>query len=120
MTSGNAPARETVLQARRQVLIRDLIERLGGRLVAYTLGEPTTAALRPPALPTDLAQHVARLELLEHVLQVLAEDDTIGQAWLMGLNPELGDIAPARLVREQGATAASAPLLAAALAHRSM
>lgn len=100
-----------------QAQVEQLSRRLGARLVAYALGRSSTSALREQPGSVELAEDLCRLQALSIVLDTLHEPDQVAAAWLMGLNPQLGDVAPAWLLRERGGPAISA-LLAAAREHR--
>ena len=85
-------------------LVSDLRELLGAKLVAYLGSVSETRAVRqwadgerkPPA------EVVQRLRLAYQVAGLLAERDQprVVQAWFQGMNPQLDDWAPARLIRE--------------------
>ncbi len=97
---------------------------LGARLVAYlgSVGETRavhawTDGSRTPSLDTQV-----RLRLALQIATMLAAADTaeVVQAWFQGLNPQLDDRSPARLLRE-GDLDDAGPLVTAAarafLAH---
>ena len=77
---------------------------LGARLVAYLGSVKETRAVHEWAdedrRPGELVQR--RLRLALQVGRMIAADDgaEIAQAWFQGLNPELDDRSPARLLRE--------------------
>lgn len=85
-------------------VVGELRELLGARLVAYLASVKETRAVHEWAeegrKPSDLAQR--RLRLALQVATMIAADDggEIAQAWFQGLNPELDDRSPARLLRE--------------------
>lgn len=97
--------------------LRDL---LGATLVAY-LGEvkETRAVAQWAAgdrTPSNTV--VTRLRTAYHAAALLREKDTAGvvQAWFQGLNPQLGDVAPARALREQDLATIGPAVIAAARA----
>jgi hypothetical protein len=77
---------------------------LGARLVAYLGSVKETRAVHEWAdegrRPSELVQR--RLRLALQVARMIAErdDSAVVQAWFQGLNPELDDRSPARLLRE--------------------
>lgn len=100
-------------------LVAELRELLGAKLVAYLGGVKETRAVRQWAEgerevsgETDLR----RLRLAYQAAKLLAERDTpaVVQAWFQGLNPNLDDQAPARLLREGALDEVGAQVLAAA------
>lgn len=86
-------------------LITELTAELGLKLVAY-LGHVTqTRAVRQwakgtHAIPT--ATDIDRLRVAYQTARLirLRESREVAQAWFQGLNPLLGDLSPARLLRE--------------------
>ena len=104
-------------------LVRDLRDILGAKLVAYLGSVKETRAVRQwgdgerePAEDTML-----RLRTAYHVAALLADRDSraVVQAWFQGMNPQLDDIAPARLLREGPLEEAGPAVLAAARAFTS-
>lgn len=77
---------------------------LGPRLVAYMCGVSETRSVRAWAkgdyVPRDAARQRIRLALW--VGSLIAEHDNarVAQAWFQGLNPQLDDQSPARLIRD--------------------
>lgn len=87
------------------VLVKELRDLLGARLVAYLGGVRETRAVRQWAEGTRTVQDPTderRLRLAYQVAVLIAERDSAGvvQAWFQGLNPQLEDRSPARLLRE--------------------
>jgi hypothetical protein len=86
------------------VLVKELSELLGPKLVAYIAGVLETRAVREwitgPRKPRVPAPD--RLRLAYRVASLIAEHDSpsVVRAWLMGLNPQLDDRSAARLLRE--------------------
>ena len=81
-----------------------LRELLGPRLVAYLGGVRETRAVHQWAegarTPSDAVQQRLRVALQVASMVAEAEGPRIAQAWLQGLNPQLDDRSPARLLRE--------------------
>jgi hypothetical protein len=79
-------------------------ELLGPRLVAYLGSVRETRAVHQWAdgtrTPSDAVQQ--RLRVALQVASMLSEEESprIAQAWMQGLNPQLDDRSPARLLRE--------------------
>lgn len=96
--------------------LRDL---LGARLVAYVGSVKETRAVRQWAAGErePSAEVVRRLRTAYHAAALLAEKDAAAVvAWFQGMNPRLGDVAPARLLREAELDVAGPRVLAAARA----
>ena len=101
-------------------LVSELREILGAKLVAYLGSVSETRAVRqwadgdrkPPAAV------VRRLRLAYQVAGLLAERDQprVIQAWFQGMNPQLDDWAPARMIREGSPDDVGTRILAAARA----
>lgn len=83
---------------------RNLMDVLGAKLVAYIGSVRETRAVRQwsEGTRTPSADVVQRLRVALHVATLIRERETAStaQAWFQGMNPELDDIAPARLLRE--------------------
>jgi hypothetical protein len=99
-------------------LATDLREILGAPLVAYIGGVRETRAVRQWAEGTRQPQPavVERLRLAYRVARLVQarEGRPVTQAWFQGLNPQLGDVSPARVLREGLADEVGAQVLAAA------
>ncbi len=101
------------------VLVKELRDLLGAALVAYLGGVKETRAVRQWA---DGQREIAnaatlqRLRVAYQVARLLSERDTPGviQAWFQGLNPQLGDRSPARLLRDGDVNEVGPQVLAAA------
>lgn len=101
------------------VLVKELRELLGARLVAYLGGVKETRAVRQWAEGTRrvaAGEDLARLRLAYQAAVLLSERDhpSVVQAWFTGLNPTLEDRSPARLLREVELDIAGPQVLAAA------
>jgi hypothetical protein len=81
-----------------------LRELLGPRLVAYLGSVRETRAVHQWAdgsrEPSDAVQQRLRVALQVAAMLTEAESPRIAQAWMQGLNPQLEDRSPARLLRE--------------------
>jgi hypothetical protein len=101
-------------------LVRDLRDLLGAKLVAYIGSVKETRAVRQWAdgERKPSADVMRRLRTAYHVAALLAERDSraVVQAWFQGLNPQLDDVPPARLLREGQLDDAGPLVLAAARA----
>lgn len=99
-------------------LVRDLRDILGAKLVAYIGSVKETRAVRQWAdgERKPSAEVMIRLRHAYHVAALLAARDSraVVQAWFQGMNPQLDDVPPARLLRDgQVEDAAQAVLVAA-------
>ena len=99
-------------------LVGQLRELLGAQLVAYLGSVSETRAVRQWAEGTRKppAEAIRRLRLAYQVAGLLAERDQprVVQAWFQGMNPQLEDTAPARLIREGNPDEVGPRVLAAA------
>lgn len=101
------------------VLVKELRDLLGAKLVAYLGGVKETRAVRQWAEGTRAVsggQDLQRLRVAYQAARLLCERDTneVVQAWFQGLNPALGDRSPARLLREGDLNEVGPQVLAAA------
>jgi hypothetical protein len=85
-------------------LVSELRSVLGGRLVAYLGSVKETRAVRQWAEgerePSEEVRSRLRVALQVALPLAEAESPEIAQAWFQGLNPQLDDRSPARLLRE--------------------
>lgn len=113
-------AHETSIRTPFPQVVDALVKLLGPRLVAYLGSVKETRAVRQWASgsrqPSEVTQK--RLRLAFHVAKMISEADgpAVAQAWFQGLNPQLDDRSPARLVREGEMAEVGPPVLAAARA----
>jgi len=122
VTASGRPDLACYAQAMRldtAVLVTGLREVLGARLVAYLGGVRETRAVRQWAEGIRGVQDPAderRLRLAYRVAGLLSVREPAGvvQAWFQGLNPQLGDRAPVRVLREDDLDDAGPLVLAAA------
>jgi hypothetical protein len=102
------------------VVVKELKELLGGRLVAYLAGVSEVRAVNDWAEGTrsPRGQVEDRLRFALRVASFIAHHDGAGvaQAWVQGLNPQLEDRSPARLLREGDLEEVGPQILAAARA----
>lgn len=77
---------------------------LGARLIAYIGGVKETRAVHEWAeedrRPGEITQRRLRLALQVATMIATADGSEVAQAWFQGLNPQLDDRSPARLLRE--------------------
>jgi hypothetical protein len=101
-------------------LVGELRELLGARLVAYLGGVKETRAVHEWAdgARTPSADTVRRLRVaLQVAIAISAADGPkVAQAWFQGLNPQLEDRSPARLLREGELDAVGPAVIAASRA----
>jgi hypothetical protein len=85
-------------------VVQALREILGPRLVAYLGSVRETRAVHQWAEgqrePSESVQQRLRVALQVSSMLSEAESPRIAQAWIQGLNPQLDDRSPARLLRE--------------------
>lgn len=102
-------------------IVKDVCGLLGPKLVAYIVGVRETRAVQQWAeggrTPKDPNAEM-RLRLAAQVARLIADHDNgaVAQAWFQGLNPQLGDRSPARLLREGDPADIGPKILAAARA----
>ena len=86
------------------VLVKELSELLGSKLVAYVAGVREARAVRQWSTGEREARAPTpeRLRLALRVAWLIAQHDnaSVARAWFQGLNPQLDDRSPARLLRE--------------------
>jgi hypothetical protein len=113
-------AYERATRSELTTLITELAGMLGPRLVAYMAGVGETRAVREWAEgrrePRDPIP--SRLRLAYRVAHLIGEHDSpeVARAWFQGLNPQLDDQSPARLIREQAIEEVGPDVVAAARA----
>ena len=91
---------------------------LGAQLVAYIGGVQETRAVREWAEGSrrPSAMVIERLRLAYRAARLLERRDSSGviQAWFQGLNPQLEDESPAKIIREGEPSMVGAAVLSAA------
>ena len=102
------------------VMVKELRELLGPRLVAYIAGVKESRTVREwtegaAVKRGDIEQ---RLRAAFHIAGFIVQHDapSVVQSWFQGLNPQLDDQSPARLIREEDLTEVGPKVLAAARA----
>jgi hypothetical protein len=101
------------------VLVERLVKLIGRKLTAYVGGVKDTRAVDRWLQGSEAyGQAEQRLRLTYQIVRTLSDHDSskVVQAWLMGVNPELGDRVPIRLLREGDLALIGAEVLAAARA----
>ncbi len=103
------------------VVVKELRELLGPRLVAYIAGVGETRTVREWAEGAAAKRGEViepRLRVAFHIASFIADHDapSVAQSWFQGLNPQLDDRAPARLLREEDLGEVGPQVLAAARA----
>jgi len=112
------PAYETAMRSSTADLVTALRELLGAKLVAYVGSVGETRAVRQWAEgqrhPSAAVER--RLRLTFQVAGLLAERDDarVIQSWFQGMNPQLEDDSPARMLRDDDLDTAGPRVLAAA------
>jgi hypothetical protein len=122
LTASGRPDLASYAEAMRldtAVLVKGLREVLGAKLVAYLGGVRETRAVRQWADGVRGVQDPVderRLRLAYQVAGLLSVREPAGvvAAWFQGLNPDLGDRSPARVLREDDLDLAGPLVLAAA------
>ena len=114
-------AHDRAIRAPIAEAVTELRDLLSGRLVAYIAGVSETRAVNEwadGARSIRSPETVARLRLALQIAVMLADADQppVVQAWFMGLNPELDDRSPARLLRDGELDEVGPAVLAAARA----
>lgn len=101
-------------------LVLGLRDLLGAKLVAYIGSVKETRAVRlwADGERKPSAEVMMRLRNAYYVAALLAERDSraVVQAWFQGINPQLDDVPPARLLREGQVDEAAQLVIAAARA----
>jgi hypothetical protein len=100
-------------------VVEKLVEIVGRKLTAYIAGVKDARAVdRWIAGGEIYGDAEPRLRFAFQVVRTLADQDSprVVQAWLTGVNPELGDRVPLRLLRESDIDAVAPAVLSAARA----
>jgi hypothetical protein len=114
-------AHDDAIRAPFPAVARQLTEILGAKLVAYIARVSETRAVHEWGArgrgPKDPGV-APRLRLAFQVARLISQrdDDEVAQAWFQGLNPQLGDRSPARLLREGDIAEVGPEVIAAARA----
>ena len=100
-------------------IVKRLTETVGRKLTAYIAGKEDTDVLDQWISGTKPSGDVEeRLRFTYQVVRTLSQHDSprIVQAWLTGVNPELGDRVPLRVLRDGDLATIAPEILAAARA----
>ena len=100
-------------------VVQTLVEIVGRKLTAYIGGVKDARAVDRWTAGGELyGDAEARLRFAYQVVRTLREHDSpaVVQAWLTGVNPELGDRVPLRVLRESDIDAVAPAILSAARA----
>ena len=113
-------AHQRAIRSPFRAVAAELRDLLGARLVAYIGGVQNTRAVREWATgdraPSQEEQQRLRLALQVALLIASADDNEIAQAWFQGVNPQLDDRSPARMLRDGALNEAGPAVVAAARA----
>jgi hypothetical protein len=117
----SSPSRKQSILLDTPVLVGELVTLLGANLVAYLGGVRETRTLRGWVEVTSTVQSPKDercLQLAYQIGRLIGEKDRrkVVQAWFQGLNPQLDDWSPARLLREGDIDEVGPCVLAAARA----
>jgi len=111
-------AHERAVRLPFPLVVQTLSELLGSKLVAYIARVQETRTVREWAEGTRVKRGDVepRLRMAFRIAQFIAQQDSPGivQSWFQGLNPELDDRSPARLLREEDLDEVGPQILAAA------
>ncbi len=102
-------------------VVKSLLDLLGARLVAYLAGVGETRAVRQWAegsrtIGSPADEQRLRIAYQAALLITARDSSRVAQSWFQGLNPQLDDRSPARLLREEAPEVGGPPVLAAARA----
>jgi hypothetical protein len=113
-------AHERAMRAPFPTAVQQLRDTLGARLVAYIGNVKETRAVHEWAdgsrAPGEATRQRLRLALQIALAISAADGPEITQAWFQGLNPQLDDRSPARLLREGDVDEVGPAVIAAARA----
>jgi hypothetical protein len=98
-------AHRRAVQAPFAEIVRELAEILGKKLTAYVAGVKDTRVIDRwiTGAVEPYKDAGGRIRLAYQIAKTLSEHDShrVVQAWFMGLNPELQDRTPLRLLKEE-------------------
>ena len=114
-------AYDEAVRMETSVMVKELRDLLGPRLVAFIAGVSETRAIHEWAdgeRKVRAPQVVDRLRVAFQVAKLIVARDEprVAQAWFQGLNPKLRDRSPARLLRDGDLEEVGPEVLAAARA----
>jgi hypothetical protein len=110
---------ERALRLPTSELVRQMVDVIGRKLTAYIGGVKDVRAVDRWIAGSEVyGDAEQRLRFAFQVVWTLREHDSpkVVQAWLTGVNPELGDRVPLRLLRENDIHAVAPAVLSAARA----
>ena len=112
-------AHERALRLPTSELVQQMVDVIGRKLTAYIGGVKDVRAVDRWISGSEIyGDAEQRLRFAFQVVWTLREHDSpkVVQAWLTGVNPELGDRVPLRLLRENDIHAVAPAVLSAARA----
>lgn len=112
-------AHREALRLPAATVVEKLVEIIGYKLTAYIGGVKDVRAVNHWIAGGEIyGEAEARLRFGFQVVRTLSDRDSpaVVQAWLTGVNPELGDRVPLRLLRENDIDAIAPAILSAARA----
>ena len=112
-------AHREALRLPAAAVVAKLVEIVGRKLTAYIGGVKDARAVDRWIAGGEIYGNAEpRLRFAFQVVRTLSEHDSasVVQAWLTGVNPELGDRIPLRLLRESDIDAVAPAILSAARA----
>lgn len=112
-------AHERALRLSTSELVQQMVDVIGRKLTAYIGGVKDVRAVDRWIAGSEIYGNAEqRLRFAFQVVWTLREHDSpkVVQAWLTGVNPELGDRVPLRLLRENDIHAVAPAVLSAARA----
>lgn len=99
-------------------IVSDLRVRLGAKLVAYIANVTETRAVRAwvegDRTPSPNTERRLRLAYMVTALIDRSEGDGVAATWFQGMNPQLGDRSPARVLHDDRTDEAMDRVLSAA------
>ncbi|SRR6266700_1487437 len=123
--SAHPPAKPDLAAQRESVtlhlpeLVARLVSIIGKKITAYICEAKTVRTVDgwiEGSAPYNGVE--PKLRATYHLVKLLSdyESNRVVQSWLLGLNPQLGDVSPARILREQDIATAGPAVLGAARA----
>ena len=113
-------AHREALRLPATAVVAKLVEIVGRKLTAYIGGVKDARAVDRWIVGGEIyGDAESRLRFAFQVARTLSEHDSpaVAQAWLTGVNPELGDRVPLRLMRENETDPVASAILSAVRAY---
>ena len=113
-------AHREALRLPATAVVAKLVEIVGRKLTAYIGGVKDARAVDRWIVGGEIyGDAESRLRFAFQVARTLSEHDSpaVAQAWLTGVNPELGDRVPLRLLRENEIDEVASAILSAVRAY---